>query len=195
MVCGGVVAVCGSRSLPVSAGPLVGQVVRSLLVGGSSLVVGCASGADGFAISSALAAGAAPRLSVLAAFGPGGAGAAGSVSAVFQVTAAASAGAQVAWWVGGPASVPLQARLAGRTRAVVAAASVGLVAFFGSPASRGSLLACRLAQGRGLPVLAFPVGFPGQRLPSLGAGYWAPSGRGGVWSGAWRWVPGQGVLL
>lgn len=192
---GGVVAVCGSRSLPVSAGPLVGRVVRSLLGGGASLAVGCASGADGFAISSALAAGAASRLSVLAAFGPGGAGAAGSVSAVPLVTAAASAGARVAWWAGGPSAVPLQARLAGRTRAVVAAAGVGLVAFIGSPASRGSLLACQLAQARGLPVLAFPVGFPGQRLPSLGAGQWVPSGRDGVWSGAWRWDPGQGVLL
>lgn len=192
---GGVVAVCGSRSLPVSAGPFVGRVVRSLLAGGSSLAVGCASGADGFALSAVLAAGAPSRVSVFAVFGPCGAGAAGSVSVVSQVQAAASAGVQVSWWAGGPAGVPVQARLAARTRVVVGAASSGLVVFFGSPASRGSVLACRLAVARGLPVLAFPVGFPGQRLPSLGAGSWSPSGRGGVWSGAWRWVPEQGVLL
>ena len=195
MSSGGVVGVCGSRSLQVSAAPLVGRVVRVLLVKGASLAVGCATGADGFALSSVLAAGLPSRVSVFAAFGPGGAGAAGSVSAVSLVSTVAVAGAPVFWWAGGPAGVPLQARLAERTRAVVGAASSGLVAFFGSPASRGSLLACRVTVARGLPVLAFPVGFPGQYLPSLGAGAWAPSGRAGVWSAAWRWEPGQGVLL
>lgn len=195
MSCGGVVAVCGSRSLPVSAGPLVGRVVHALLAGGSLLSVGCSTGADGFALSPVLAAGFPSRVSVFAAFGPGGAGAAGSVSAVSVVSAAATAGAPVSWWAGGPASVPVQARLSARTRAVVGAASSGLVAFFGSPVSRGSVLACRVAVARGLPVLAFPVGFPGQLLPSLGAGTWGSSGRGGVWSGAWRWAPKQGILL
>ncbi len=192
---GGVVAVCGSRSLPVAAGPLVGQVVRSLVAGGSSLAGGCATGADGFALSSALASGACSRLSVFAAFGPGGAGAAGSVSAVSQVAAVAAAGASVAWWAGGPASVPVRVRLAARTRAVVGAANVGLVAFLGAPSSCGSLLACRVAAGRGLPVLVFPVGFPAGHLPSLGSGSWSPSGRGGVWSKAWRWVPVQRALF
>ena len=194
-ISGGVVAVCGTRSLPVSAGPLVGQVVRSLLAGGSSLVVGCASGADGFALSSVMSAGAVSSVSVFAAFGPGGAGAAGSVSAVSVVSAAASAGANVSWWAGGPSSVPVQARLSARTRAVVGAASSGLVAFLGSPSSPGSLLACRVALARGLPVFVFPVGFHGQSLPSLGAGSWVPVGGSGVWSLAWRWVPGQGSLF
>jgi predicted Rossmann fold nucleotide-binding protein DprA/Smf involved in DNA uptake len=192
---GGVVAVCGSRSLPVSAGPLVGRVVRALLAGGASLAVGCASGADAFALSACWSAGALSRVSVFAAFGPGGAGAAGSVSAVSVVSAAAAAGAMVSWWAGGPVRVPVQARLLARTRRVVGAANVGLVAFFVPSASRGTVLACRLAAERGLPVLAFPVGFPGQRLPSLGSGFWAPSGRAGVWSGACRWVPEQGLPL
>ena len=192
---GGVVAVCGSRSLPLSAGPLVGRVVRSLLAGGSSLAVGCASGADAFVLSSAQAAGAFSRVLVFAAFGPGGAGAAGSVSAVSVVSAAAAEGARVCWWAGGPAGVPVQARLSARTRKVVGAASTGLMAFFGTSASRGTLLACRLAAARGLPVLAFSVGFSGQGLPSLGEGSWVPSGRDGVWAGAWRWVPNQGALL
>ncbi len=192
---GGVVAVCGSRSLPVSAGPLVGRVVRALLSGGSSLVVGCASGADAFALSSVLSAGFPSRVSVFAAFGQGGAGAAGSVSAVSVVSSAAAAGASVSWWAGGPASVPVPARLSARTRAVVGAASSGLVAFLGSPASPGSLLACRTALARGLPVLVFPVGFHGHSLPSLGPGSWVSVGGSGVWSLAWRWVPGQGVLF
>jgi hypothetical protein len=78
---------------------------------------------------------------------------------------------------------------------VVAAASSGVVAFFASPASRGSALACRSAAGQGLPVLAFPLGFPGGALPALGAGAWSPAGGAGPWSGAWRWVPAQRVLL
>lgn len=194
-ISGGVVAVCGSRSLPVSAGPLVGRVVSALLSGGSSLAVGCATGADAFALSSVLVAGVPSRASVFAAFGQGGAGAAGSVSAVSVVSAAAAAGFSVTWWAGGPASVPVQARLSARTRAVVGAANSGLVAFLGSTSSHGSLLACRVAMARGLPVLVFPVGFHGHSLPSLGAGSWAPSGGGGVWSLAWRWVPGQGALF
>jgi predicted Rossmann fold nucleotide-binding protein DprA/Smf involved in DNA uptake len=194
-ISGGVVAVCGSRSLPVSAGPLVGRVVQALLSGGSSLVVGCASGADGFALSSVMSAGAVSSVSVFAAFGPGGAGAAGSVSAVSVVSAAAAAGVSVSWWAGGSAGVPVQARLSARTRAVVGAASSGLVAFLGSPASPGSFLACRLALARGLPVLVFPVGFHGHSLPLLGPGSWVPVGGNGVWSLAWRWLPDQGILF
>ncbi|MGJ0484307.1 MAG: hypothetical protein ACR65R_07210 [Methylomicrobium sp.] len=74
----------------------------------------------------------------------------------------------------GASSVPLRSRLVDRTQAVVGAADRGLVAFFGSPSSRGSLLACRCALSRGLPVVAFPVGFPGSELPLLRAGSWVP---------------------
>jgi hypothetical protein len=90
-------------------------------------------------------------------------------------------------------SAPWRARLAARTRAVVAAAAAGgpgsaLVVFLASPSSRGSLLACRLAVSFGLPVIVFPCGFPASALPSLGAGSWSPAGSG-VWSGACRWLP------
>jgi hypothetical protein len=85
--------------------------------------------------------------------------------------------------------VPLRARLAARTRAVVAKASVGLVVFFGSPASRGSALAAQLAAARGLPVVAFPLGLVPAQLPLLGYGSWVPAGGSGVWAGAWVWVP------
>ena len=47
----------------------------------------------------------------------------------------------------------------------------------------------------GLPVAAFPLGFPGARLPVLGSGEWQPAGKSGVWADAWRWVPGQECLF
>ena len=100
--------------------------------------------------------------------------------------------------VGGP---PLRARLALRTRALVAAVTArsaaasgcALVVFFASSSSRGSLLAARCAAAAGLPVLAFACGFPAARLPLLSpAGSWRlVSIATGPWVGAWRWVPGS----
>jgi hypothetical protein len=190
----GVVAVAGSRSLPLEASALVAAVCRSLVASGRSLVVGCCSGADAAVLGCAVAPSGrgvpAARVSCLCAFGPGGSGA-GPASAVSAVEAFAAAGGSVAWWAGGPSSVPLSARLAARTRAVVAQASAGCVVFFASPLSRGSLLAARCAVSRGLPVFAFPVGFAGRLLPSLGAGAWVPVSGSGVWAEAFRWVSGQ----
>jgi hypothetical protein len=123
------------------------------------------------------------RLAVFAAFGPGGAGAC-SLSAVGPVALAAAAGASVRWWAGGGQAVPLPARLAARTRAVVAAATSGLLLFPASPSSRGSWLAARLAVARGLPVVVVPLGFPASALPAFGAGAWVPSG---LVSAGWAW--------
>jgi hypothetical protein len=194
----GVVAVAGSRSLPPQASALVAAVCRALVVSGRSLVVGCCSGADAAVLGCAVASSGrgipAARVSCLCAFGPGGSGA-GPVSAVSAVEAFAAVGGSVAWWSGGSAAVPLRARLAARTRAVVAQASAGCVVFFGSPSSRGSLLAARCAVPRGLPVFAFPVGFPGSALPSLGAGSWAPLGGRGAWVSAWAWVSAQAYVF
>lgn len=186
----GVVAVAGSRALPASGSALVARVVSDLAAGGASLVVGCCTGADAALLS--LVPGAVPPSLVrcLCAFGAGGAGS-GLFSAVASVSAFAGSGGSVSWWAGGVAAVPLHVRLSARTRAVVAAASVGLVVFFGSRRSRGSLLACRCAVARGLPVLAFPVGFAGSGLPLLGAGAWVPVG--GL--GGFVWVSGQAVLF
>jgi hypothetical protein len=170
-----VVAVAGSRTLPTAGAALVVRVASDLAAGGASLAVGCCSGADA-ALLSAVPGSVPPSLvHCFAAFGPGGEGA-GQFSAVAAVQVFAASGGSVCWWAGGSASVPLRSRLAGRTRAVVGAADAGLVAFFGSPNSRGSLFACRLAVARGLPVLAFPVGFPPADLPLLGAGSWVPFG-------------------
>jgi hypothetical protein len=105
------------------------------------------------------------------------------------------AGGAVSWWAGGLPSLPLRRRLVARTRAVVAQASAGCVVFFGSPLSRGSLLAARCAVERGLPVLAFPLRFHGAALPALGAGSWAPVGGSGPWAFAWRFVSNQAAVF
>lgn len=171
----GVIAVAGSRRLPAAGSALVARVASDLAGRGASFVVGCCCGADA-ALLSAVPGSVPPSLvRCLAAFGPDGIGS-GPFSAVGQVAKFAQVGGSVRWWAGGPVSTPLWVRLADRTRAVVGQASAGLVVFFVSPHSRGSLLACRCALQRGLPVLALPVGFSAQKLPILGAGYWVPAG-------------------
>lgn len=189
----GLVAVAGSRVLPAYGSALVVRVVADLAAGGASFVVGCCSGADA-ALLSAVPGSVPPSLvRCFAAFGPGGIGA-GQFSAVAQVLAFARSGGAVQWWAGGPVSVPLRARLADRTRAVIASANTGLVVFFSSPNSRGSFLACRCAVLRGLPVVAFPLWFSDFNLPLLGAGSWVTAG-GGVWSSAYRWVSAEGNIF
>ncbi len=193
LVVGGVVAFAGSRSLGAAFAPLVSSAVGSVLRSGRSVSVGCCVGAD-VAVLSALCA-ASPRSGLcFAAFGAGGVGSC-SLSAVSAVSGFAAAGGSVSWWSGGGSSVALPVRLSARTSAVVAAASVSCVVFFSSPASVGSLLACRLAVGRGLPVFAFPCGFAGSLLPSLGAGSWVCVGGSGVWAGSFRWVSSQCFLF
>ncbi len=183
----GVVAVVGSRFLPVGSAALVGRACAGLVRSGRSLAVGCASGADGAALSWALAAGAVSSVACFSAFAASGAGACG-VSAVPLVRSFASRGGAVSWLAGGGLSVPLRSRLPARASAVVGSASAGLVAFLSSPSSRGSVRACRLAAARGLPVCVFPLGFSSALLPSLGRGRWVSSGRSGVWAASWLWV-------
>lgn len=192
-----VVMVCGPRVLPGSAVPLVGEVVSALLRSGSVLSSGCATGADAAAVSSVVAAGAAPRLQVWAVGGSSGSGFAGPVSALAGVRSAVAAGAAVRWWAGGPSSVPLRARLVRRSLACVQSAASGgpgsgVVAFVaalpprpwsGSGAWRscgsgswGSVGAASLLR---LPVVLVPVGqlagVPLSSLPALpGGGSWAP---------------------
>lgn len=190
MFTGGVVAVAGSRALPAGGAALVAEAARFLAGSGCSLVVGCCRGADAAVLSAVPAT----RVRVLCAFGPAGQGA-GSASAVGPVLAFAASGGAVAWWAGGGAAVPLFARLARRTRAVVLSASSGLVLFPSSPESRGSWLAADLAAARGLPVVVVPLGFSPSLLPLLGAGGWVRVKSSGVFAGAWRWVPGQGGLF
>jgi len=184
----GPVAVAGSRALPAGGAAQVSQVCQALVAGGRQLVVGCATGADQAAVQLVPV----KAVQLFAAFGPGGAGA-GPASAVSTVARYAGAGGAVTWWAGGGPGKCLSVRLVRRTRAVVGAAGAGLVVFFASPSSRGSLLAARFALARGLPVLAVPVGLPASGLPLLGPGSWSAVG-GGVCS-SWVWVPGQASLF
>lgn len=167
----------GSRSLGPEASALASAAAAALLQGGAGLVVGCCKGADASALSAAVGAGLANRVSVLGAFGPLGpagrwpAGAC-PASAVASVRAAVRAGAAYRPWAGGSPSVPLSARLSGRTRAVAAAASAGALVVL-APGSRGALILARAVARRGLPVLALPV--CGAQLPALGAGRWVPA--------------------
>ena len=170
-------AVAGSRSLPAGGAGVIAQAVAALPSG--PVAVGCCVGADA-AVMAALPA---SWLAVFAAFGPSGQGAC-SLSAVGPVGLAVAAGAAVTWWAGGGSAVPLPARLAARTRAVVGAASAGLLLFPASPTSRGSWLAARLAVARGLPVVVVPLGFPPSALPLLGPGAWVASP---LVPGGWAW--------
>lgn len=171
----GVIAVAGSRRLPAAGSALVARVASDLAGRGASFVVGCCCGADAVLLSAVPGSVPPSLVRCLAAFGPDGIGS-GPFSAVAQVAKFDAAGGSVRWWSGGPASKPLWVRLADRTRAVVGSADAGLVVFFASPKSRGSLLACRCALQKGLPVVAFPVGFSASDLPVLGAGSWVPAG-------------------
>jgi hypothetical protein len=176
----------GSRSL-CSASAAVAQAVSQVLAVGAVVRVGCAIGADAQVIQAALAAGAASRLTVFAAFGQGGAGA-WSGSAVSVVQAAAAAGAAVVWWAGGPASLPLRARLLRRS---VAALSGCAASVFVSPGS-GSLAVAAQAAQRGQPV--FVLAASAAPLPlARCAGAWSPSSFAGL--PAWQWVFNQKSLF
>ena len=147
----GCVAVAGSRQLPRGRGGsfVVAEVVRSFFVRGTGLrvSVGCCVGVDEAVLS------ACPRpfqLNIQAIFNASGAGA-WSGSAVSAVQEAHQNGASVVW---GSADGDLRCKLSSRTRAVVCAADIGLLAFYFKSASRGTSLAVNTAVSRGLPVLA-----------------------------------------
>lgn len=199
----------GSRGLSSRWSALVGRVVSSVARAGRGVAVGCASGGDALALAAALPSGGGlrvPLLRVFAAFGPGGAGACGvsAVSLVSQVASFPSAffggglRCLVSWWAGGGPSVPLRARLRGRSSAVVAAVAAsgsgrGLVAFVsgGPGASRGSWRSVRLAAAAGVPVVVFPCGCSRSCFPVVLGSRWVSAGSG-VWASGWRLVPAGG---
>jgi len=182
----GVVAVAGSRALPTSGCALVVRITSEFAALGYSFVVGCCSGADA-ALLSAVPSSIPPSMVLcFAAFGYDGLGSAPS-SAIDQVLNFSSAGGLVTWLAGGSVSLPLWIRLSNRTKQVINSANAGVLVFFSSPRSRGSLLACRCAVSRSLPVLAFPIGFPGSQLPILGYGSWVPT----INKNSYLWVKNQ----
>ena len=168
----GIVAVAGSRAMPANGSALIVQITSELAARGSSFVVGCCSGADA-ALLSAVPGSIPPSIvRCLSSFSSKGEGAAPS-SAINQVFKFSRSGGSVEWLAGGDISVLPWIRLANRTKQVINSANTGLLVFFSSPRSRGSLLACRCAISRNLSVIAFPIGFSSSELPVLGQGYWA----------------------
>ena len=187
----GVVAFAGSRSLPAVFEPLVARVAGGVVASGRAVAVGCCVGVDAVVLQFVRSS----SVRCFAAFGVGGVGAC-SLSAVSLVSALPSRGGSVSWLAGGSLAVPLPARLASRSRAVVRAASTCAVVFFASPSSRGSFLAARSAVARGLPVFAFACGFCPSLLPSLGAGgSWSASPiSGGLFASGFEWSPAPSLF-
>ena len=164
----GVVAFAGSRNLRGAPLSLVTAQARQVAGLGYALAVGCCVGVDAAVLDAVPPA----ALQVFAAFGAGfNAPGSWKGSAISSVRAVARAGGQCSWWAGGGYQVPLSARLARRTQAVVAAADVALFAFVSSAGSRGTALACRAAVRQGLPVYVWAKSFA--HLPLLESGYWA----------------------
>ncbi len=210
------VGFCGSRSLPAFASPLVAGVVGSVLRFGRGVAVGCCVGLDRLALSAALAVpGAAPRVSVFAAFGPVSPpwpaprvcapGASSSVSWPSGVGAASRAGASVSWWSGGGPSVPLAGRLASRSAALVSAVSAsgsgaGLVSFVCDawpPALVPSSSPSRCFSGGGSGswasvTLAIGLGLPVVVFPLPASGYAPGPALPPSWGGSWSPVERPG---
>jgi len=172
---------CGSRSLPDSAQTLVTAIVTAALRNSTArIAVGCSVGADSLVLAS-VPSSFASRLSVFAAFGPNARGAC-PFSDVQRVTVAARSGASVMWWAGGALDLPLRARLANRTSALVRflaqSSPSALFCFLSSLESAGSLRACRLAARLGVSVFVAAIDLPVDALPAglprLGRGSWHP---------------------
>ena len=179
-----VIAVAGSRVISAAGAELVTVTAAKMISSGCSLAVGCCTGVDAAVLSADLSV---ASVQCSAVFGPDGSGA-GPFSNVDGVLSFNRCGGVINWCAGGALSLPLPVRLVARTRSVISSSNQGLIVFFNGQRSRGSLLACRLADSMGLPVWAFPLDFSGRYLPCPGAGHWRHvSG----WPGAWRWVSAQ----
>ena len=176
---------CGSRSLPASATPLVAGVVSSVLSSRRSVAVGCCVGADACVLRAVLAAGAAPRLCVFAAFGP--------VSPPWPAPRVEAPGASRSLsWTSGVG--------AGLVGFVSSACPPALVpspsparCFSGQGPGSGSWGSLALAAGLVLPVVVFPFspsGYGrGRELPRFWGGSWVPVERPSSWVGGFRFVP------
>ncbi len=149
-----VIAVVGSRSVAFECtGALVSSVLQSLSPS-VSLAVGCCVGIDSKVIRHCVKTN--REFKVFAAFGPNGLGSV-SLSAVSVVQAVARWEGRVSFWAGGGASVPVKARLARRSQAVVAAGKDGLIAFVSTYEGHSFKLACQAAK-EGKQVLLVPLG-------------------------------------
>ena len=170
------VYVGGSRHLSAgspAAAALV-QFCTGLAHGGTSLHVGCASGADALALSIIPA----KQITVFAQFSESGQGVI-STSNYQGVRQVWWSGARVAWQAGGSVdTVPVKARLI--QRSIAAFAGCGVAAFFAP--GEGSLSVARHALAAGLPVLIWSqsgAGFkklagsqPARLIQCCGLSFW-----------------------
>lgn len=174
------VGFCGSRCLPRVFAALVAGVVGAAVSARRGVAVGCAAGADAFALSAARRAGAPVSFFSVSsgAFGAGRAAFARRSVAFVAAVARSGSGSGLCAFVSSPCPSPL----------VPSASSSRCFAGFGS----GSWASVALAVGLGVPVVVFPCVPAGVSavsvLPSGWSGGWVAAG-GGVWASGFRFVP------
>lgn len=203
-----VVGICGGRYLSAKWLGLAARVGNGATAAGFEIATGCCVGADALIMSASVIGHWADRVTVLAAFGPDGAGAV-DASAVSLVQAAQVAGADVRWWMGGGPKIPSYARLVRRSVALAAytgghdgAPMIGFVdmacprtvgagkkyrARQGETGS-GSWTALSMAAGHGRQIFVFWCAAGAPDLPAHWGGSWRPVGSGWL-AGAWEWDP------
>ncbi len=177
------VGFCGSRSLPSAFSPLVSSCVSSVVAAGRGVAVGCASGADRFALSAARSLGASVSLFSASSFGSGRAAFARRSAAFVSAVSASGVGCGLVAFVSSPCPSAL------------APSSVASRCFagFGS----GSWASVAFAVGRGVPVVVFPcvsVGVSPLSVLPAWSGSWVVAGSG-FWSSGFRFVPFSSASL
>lgn len=161
-----VVGFCGSRSLPVAFAPLVASVVSSFVVGGSSVCVGCATGADAFVRSTCPSA----LVFRAASFGSGPSSlVARSVALVRHV---ASQGGSLVGFVSSPCPV-----------------GVAPVSSWCGGSGSGSWASLALAVGLGCPVSVCWCSPAPVALPAWAGGAWVACSRLPGQSFVWQPAP------
>ena len=177
------VGFCGSRVLSSAFSPLVSSCVSSVLSAGRGVAVGCASGADRFALSAARAAGASVSLFSASSFGSGRAAFARRSAAFVSAVAASGAGCGLVAFVSSPCPVGL----------FPSPSASRCFSGFGS----GSWASVALAVGLGVSVVVFPcvpAGVSPSSVLSAWSGSWVSAGSG-VWSSGFRFVPSASSSL
>ena len=173
------VLVGGSRALRSTFAPLVCSFVRALLRSGGRLAVGCACGADDFALGAGIAED--PQSVSLFAIGDQNGFFFWDGSAPFALLRLAfRSGAHVSWLAGGDHKIPLQARLIRRSTAAIHASNQA-VFFLADRRSAGSLAVARRAASDGRPVFVVCCGFDKPPPPLRGrSGSWSPASLAGI---------------
>jgi len=177
------VGFCGSRSLPSAFSPLVSSCVSAVVAAGRGVAVGCASGADRFALTAARSLGASVSLFLVSSFGSGRGSFARRSAALVSAVSVSGSGCGLVAFVS--SSCP----------PALAPSSVASRCFagFGS----GSWASVAFAVGRGVLVVVFPcvpAGVSPLSVLPAWSGYWVVAGSG-VWSSGFRFVPSSSASL